>query len=77
MLKWNPKDRAKARDLLNDPWLKMAANQDTHMSREHKREWKIANNMEISESSSSSSSIDSDNQESEEENTVSDHEEES
>eukprot|EP00352_Strombidinopsis_acuminata_P002096 CAMPEP_0176396610 /NCGR_PEP_ID=MMETSP0126-20121128/44401_1 /TAXON_ID=141414 ORGANISM="Strombidinopsis acuminatum, Strain SPMC142" /NCGR_SAMPLE_ID=MMETSP0126 /ASSEMBLY_ACC=CAM_ASM_000229 /LENGTH=175 /DNA_ID=CAMNT_0017770301 /DNA_START=337 /DNA_END=864 /DNA_ORIENTATION=- len=53
MLKWNPKDRAKARDLLNDPWLKMAPNLDTHMSREHKREWKILNGMEISVSSSS------------------------
>lgn len=75
MLKWNPKDRAKARDLLDDPWLKMAPNQDTHMSREHKREWKILNNMEISQSSSSSS--ESQNEESEEDNTDSDHDNES
>ena len=33
MLRWNPKTRASARDLLNDPWLKVGdLDNETHMS---------------------------------------------
>jgi serine/threonine protein kinase len=41
MLKWCPKDRAQARDLLNDPWLKLNSDDsETHMSKCYFREWR-------------------------------------
>jgi len=33
MLKWEPKDRASAQEMLNHHWLKMMPNYDTKMSR--------------------------------------------
>lgn len=30
-LKWNPKDRASAKDLLDDPWIKMQPKYDARM----------------------------------------------
>ena len=43
MLQWSPKARASARDLLNDPWLKVGELDDnTFMSKGYFREWKKA-----------------------------------
>lgn len=38
-LKWNPKNRASAQDLLDDPWLKMAPNYDARMDPGLYNEW--------------------------------------
>lgn len=43
MMKWKPKERAKARDLLNHPWLKMEDDYNVWMSKSHLREFKIVN----------------------------------
>ena len=43
MLKWNPKDRQSARQLLNHRWLQESDNYDIYMSRSHLREFKIVN----------------------------------
>lgn len=43
MLKWSPKKRASARDLLDDPWLKVGPlDKNTHMSRTYCNEWRRA-----------------------------------
>lgn len=43
MLRWNPKTRASARDLLNDPWLKVGdLDNGTHMTKEYYNEWRKA-----------------------------------
>lgn len=40
MLKWSPKSRASARDLLNDPWLKVGEYDDHEfMSKGYLKEW--------------------------------------
>lgn len=58
-LKWNPKDRASAKDLLNDPWLKMAPHYDARMDPAMYNEWMKCINPDFvpsdGESSSSSS----------------------
>ena len=56
MLAWRPKDRASAYKLLDDPWLKMAPEYSTRMSRPYHSEYMHANNPEyVSDESSSSS----------------------
>lgn len=43
MLRWSPKNRASAKDLLNDPWLKVGNYDDkNHMSRSYYNEWRRA-----------------------------------
>jgi serine/threonine protein kinase len=55
MLKWNPKQRHSAKDLLEDPWFRMADNYDTVMPRAYHREWRQAYDDDYSSSSESSS----------------------
>jgi serine/threonine protein kinase len=43
MLRWNPKDRASARDLLQHPWLKEADDYNVWMSKSHLKEFKLVN----------------------------------
>ena len=43
MLKWKPKDRMSARDLLNHPWFKESDDYNVWMSKGHLREFKIVN----------------------------------
>jgi len=43
MLKWKPKDRASAREMLNHPWLKMSDEYGVWMIKEHLKEFKITN----------------------------------
>ena len=43
MLKWNPKDRASARDLLQHPWLKEADDYNVWMSKSNLKEFKLVN----------------------------------
>ena len=43
MLKWKPKDRADARELLKHPWLKETDDYSVWMSKPHLREFKIVN----------------------------------
>lgn len=38
-LKWNPKDRFSAKDLLDDPWFKMAPDYNARMDGKHYNEW--------------------------------------
>ena len=38
-LKWNPKDRASAQELLNDPWIRMHPNYDARMDPQLYNEW--------------------------------------
>ena len=44
MLKWKPKDRASARDLLSHPWLKEPDNTCVWMTKPHLKEFKLVNN---------------------------------
>ena len=55
MLKWNPKNRVSAKDLMDDPWLKMAPNYDTHMTRSYQKEWRHCTDPGYQSSSTSSS----------------------
>ena len=43
MLKWKPKDRKSARDLLNHPWLKESNDFNVWMSKNHLKEFKTVN----------------------------------
>lgn len=43
MLKWKPKDRASARELLDHPWLKEADDYSVWMSKPHLKEFKLVN----------------------------------
>jgi hypothetical protein len=43
MLKWKPKDRKSARDLLDHPWLKESDEYTVWMSKEHLKEFKLVN----------------------------------
>lgn len=43
MLKWKPKDRLSARDLLNHSWLKETDDYSVWMSKPHLKEFKIVN----------------------------------
>lgn len=58
-LKWSPKNRASARDLLGDMWLKVGTLDDnSHMSRTYLNEWRRATGEKV-ESSESGESGDS------------------
>ena len=43
MLKWKPKDRASARELLKHPWLNQKDEYNVWMSRNNLKEYKIVN----------------------------------
>jgi serine/threonine protein kinase len=43
MLKWKPKDRKSARDLLSHPWLNMEDEYNVWMSKAHLKEFKLTN----------------------------------
>jgi len=43
MLKWKPKDRASARELLKHPWLKENDDYNVWMSKSHLKEFRIVN----------------------------------
>lgn len=53
MIRWEPKDRATAQELLNHHWLKMIPNYNTKMSRKELRELKRTKNQSVSDSSRS------------------------
>jgi serine/threonine protein kinase len=44
MLRWKPKDRLSAREMLNHPWLKEKDEYNVWMSKNHLKEFKIVNN---------------------------------
>lgn len=56
ILKWEPKDRPSAQEMLQHPWLKMIPHQDWKFSRRELREFKKVNGYKVSPSSKSSSS---------------------
>ena len=43
MLRWRPKDRKSARDLLKHPWLRQADEYSVWMNKEHLAEFKTVN----------------------------------
>jgi serine/threonine-protein kinase SRPK3 len=43
MLKWKPKDRSSARDLLDHPWMKEQDDYSVWMSKQHLKEYKLVN----------------------------------
>jgi serine/threonine-protein kinase SRPK3 len=47
MLKWKPKDRASAREMLQHPWLKEPERYNVWMSKGHLREYKIVNHRDF------------------------------
>jgi serine/threonine protein kinase len=53
MIKWEPKDRASAREMLKHPWLKMQPRYETKMSRSEVKEFKRLHGYHVSPSSSS------------------------
>jgi serine/threonine protein kinase len=53
MIKWEPKDRASAREMLKHPWLKMQPRYETKMSRNEVKEFKRLHGYHVSPSSSS------------------------
>ena len=60
MLQWSPKNRASARELLNDPWLKTGDLDDiNYMTREYSKEWQKARG---NDSPSDSESAESDSE---------------
>ncbi len=54
ILKWEPKDRPSAQDMLSHPWLKMIPHADWKFSRRELREFKKVNGYKVSPSSKSS-----------------------
>jgi serine/threonine protein kinase len=61
MIKWEPKDRATAQEMLNHQWLKMIPNYNTKMSRQELREFKkVHNYSNMSSSSKSDKPVDED-----------------
>lgn len=61
MLRWQPKNRASARELLKDPWLKVGDLENkTHMSKEYYNEWRKATKGEDPTTSEESESESSD-----------------
>jgi len=52
MLKWKPCDRASAQEMLKHPWLKMAPNYNTCMTKLETREYQRKHGLTISKSSS-------------------------
>ena len=60
MLRWTPKKRASARELLDDPWFKVGPlDENTHMSKEYCNEWRRARGDSFSSSGSDDSSLES------------------
>lgn len=57
ILKWEPKDRPTAQEMMNHYWLKMIPNYNTKMTRKELREYKKTLNMSVS-SSEESNNID-------------------
>lgn len=55
ILKWEPKDRPSAREMLKHPWLKMAPQFDTKISRRESREYRRVNGYVVSPSRKASS----------------------
>jgi serine/threonine protein kinase len=47
MLRWKPKDRLSAREMLNHPWLKEKDEYNVWMSKNHLKEFKIVNNKQF------------------------------
>jgi serine/threonine protein kinase len=43
MLKWKPKDRMSARDLLEHPWLREVDEYNVWMNKDHLKEFKLVN----------------------------------
>jgi serine/threonine-protein kinase SRPK3 len=62
MIKWNPRDRPQAHEMLDDPWLKLQDDWDPFVSRRHQREIKKATDPEYTYSETTPS----DDEESEE-----------
>ena len=58
-LQWNPKKRATAQQLMDDPWLKMAPKYDARMDPKYYSEWMHAIDPDYEDSESQSSSGDS------------------
>jgi serine/threonine protein kinase len=56
MLKWEPKERASAREMLSHPWLKMIDNYNAKMGKVEVKEYKMIYKMSVSSSSDSHSS---------------------
>ena len=56
MLKWNPKERPSAQEMLEEPWLKMQPEYETYVGKTFYKEWKHATNPEYQSSSSSDDS---------------------
>ena len=56
MLKWNPKERPSAQEMLADPWLKMQPEYETFVGKTFFKEWKRATNPDYQSSSSSNES---------------------
>ena len=56
MLKWNPQERASAREMLDDPWLRMPPEYDTYVTKTYFKEWKRATDKEYESESSEGSS---------------------
>lgn len=56
MLKWNPKERPSAQEMLEDPWLKMQPEYETYVGKTFYKEWKRATNPDYQSSSSSNES---------------------
>ena len=54
MLKWNPKERASAQEMLEDPWLRMQPEYETYVGKTYYKEWKHATDPNYESSSSSS-----------------------
>ena len=50
ILKWEPKDRPSAEEMLQHSWLKMRPNYHTHMSRRELREFKKCKGYSVSPS---------------------------
>lgn len=61
MLRWSPKKRATARDLLSDPWFKVGPlDENTRMTRTYCNEWRRARGQTFDSESSNVSDSDSD-----------------
>lgn len=56
ILKWEPRERPTAAQMLKHPWLKMQAREDVRVSRRELREYKKVHGYEVSPSKKSSSS---------------------
>ena len=56
ILKWEPKDRPTAQEMLSHPWLKMIPRYETKKSRKECREYRKLHGYQVSPSKKSSSS---------------------